>query len=374
MEISTESEDRLPNGQKAEFANFKFPDKPETRNDSYSSESSNSNVPNSRPNSTGSGRLPNGQRAQFSNFKFSDNETGSSDPPNRKQKIKPEVKKSEIYPFQNFKFPDTPLQNSTGSSTDQIETGSSTETEPEVTVVIPKNRKIRVYDIKELKSNFNPLDNVDDSVFEVTTDDVKMMQKSLNCEKKEKNLLTRSLREKREKEEMIRDFRNNPECRIKINFVNQTVIEIIFHPGELISTLAAVIREQLIDSGPFNIFTTPPKVILKPNSTVWACGLCPRGNVYVSLAAESIRYKPEVWEKRLFELEPAPTSKMSNSSMPGSSGLQELNNQSETSNRNQSTNQNVPSTSTNQKPDKYSSRSDGKKVPKWFKGTGKSYK
>ena len=168
METSTER-DRLPNGQKAEFANFKFPDKNETGSDSYSSECSNSNVPNSRPSSTGSGRLPNGQKAQFSNFKFSDKETGSSEPPNRKQKIKTEVKKSEIYPFQNFKFPDTPFQNSTGSSTGQIETGSSMKTEPEVAVVIPKNRKIRVYDIKELKSNLNPLDNVDDSIFEGMT-------------------------------------------------------------------------------------------------------------------------------------------------------------------------------------------------------------
>ena len=93
-------------------------------------------------------------------------------------------------------------------------------------------------------------------------------------------------------------------------------------------------------------------------------GLCPRGNCYIS--NKDIKIKSEVWSTRITHLDQANAADTSSAAhKPGPS--------SSSSNPPNLSNTSNPVNNTNNI-DKYSSKSDGKKVPKWFKGTGKSYK
>ena len=154
MEVmSSESTNRLPNGQKAEFSDFKFPDK---------ADSASKNVGSKTAAST-SHRLPNGQKAQFSNFKFDSNKNES------KAETEPE-KKEELYPFRNFKFPEqstSPTHLVTDGSSMEIDKNEDlNDTDTNLPVFPPADRMLRVYNIREIKSNSDHLMDVDDSIFE----------------------------------------------------------------------------------------------------------------------------------------------------------------------------------------------------------------
>ena len=178
----------------------------------------------------------------------------------------------------------------------------------------------------------------------------------MGTKKEDAPLLTKSLRQQQKLRQMSSDYVNYPVCRIRFNLPNQIVIDIGFHPGETITTMKAELTKLMIDSPKFDIFVTPPKKVLEDKTTLWENGLCPRGACYTTLTEVNI--KPELWETRLT---PKPVIDLT----PTSSEIR-------------TTTTETPITSTTPKvttktPATVSS-SSSKKVPKWFKGTGKSYK
>ena len=175
--------------------------------------------------------------------------------------------------------------------------------------------------------------------------------------KEDAPLLTKSLRQQQKLRQMSSDYVNYPVCRIRFNLPNQTVIDIGFHPGETITTMKSELTKLMTDSPKFDIFITPPKKVLEDKTTLWENGLCPRGACYTTLSEVNI--KPELWETRL-------TTKPVVDLTPSSSVTKTT------------TTVETPTTSTAPKvatkAPTTASSSSSKKVPKWFKGTGKSYK
>ena len=203
--------------------------------------------------------------------------------------------------------------------------------------------------------------------FLVTVDDLKRMKAS--GQEKESHLMTKELKNRNRQRQRIQDYERYPECLLKINFVNNITVEMVFHPGETISNVQneiSTIVENKISQ--FEIFTTPPKTILESTTTIWDAGLCPRGNCYVS--NKEIIIKSDVWASRITQLD-ITSEKISNgnANTPGPSSISNQSSSSQASTHD--TSNSINNTSNK---DKYSSKSDGKKVPKWFKGTGKSYK
>ena len=199
----------------------------------------------------------------------------------------------------------------------------------------------------------------------VTVDDLKRMKAS--GQEKESHLMTKELKNRNRQRQRIQDYERYPECLLKINFVNNITVEMVFHPGETISSVQMEIS-SIVENGVsgFELFTTPPKTILESTTTIWDAGLCPRGNCYVS--NKEITIKSDVWASRITQLDIS-SEKISNDNNPGPSSTSKPSSSSQATTHD--TSNSINNTSNK---DKYSSKSDGKKVPKWFKGTGKSYK
>lgn len=343
MEVE-EKVERLPCGLKPTFSDFKFPE-PGT--------STVQEISREKPN-----RLPNGQKAQFSDFKFEDKPSSS------KVSVSKPKSKEEQYPFLNFKFPDNPVAPI--ASTEDIN-NSIVQSTAGLPVITPADRKLKVYDNNEIIINGgNDIMDVDDGIFDVTVDDLKRIKAS--GQEKESLLMTKELKNRNRQRQRIQDYERYPECLLKINFVNNITVEMVFHPGETISSVQTEIS-AIVENGAsgFELFTTPPKTILGSTMTIWDAGLCPRGNCYVS--NKEIVIKPNVWASRITQLDISP-EKIPNTNNPGASSTTNLSSSSQATSLD-STSNSINNTSNK---DKYSSKSDGKKVPKWFKGTGKSYK
>ena len=207
----------------------------------------------------------------------------------------------------------------------------------------------------------------------MTVDDLKRMKASANQEK-EDHLMTKELKNRNRQRQRTQDYDRYPECLLKINFVNNITLEMVFHPGEPVSNVKneiAKIIENDIRNVPeqIELFTTPPKIILEQSTTIWDAGLCPRGNCYVS--NKDIKIKSDVWSTRITQFQSKTSEyKTSNCDKPGTSSKSEVGSSS-----GQATTHDTSNTSNNtSNKDKYSSKADGKTIPKWFKGTGKSYK
>ena len=199
----------------------------------------------------------------------------------------------------------------------------------------------------------------------VTVDDLKRMKAS--GQEKESHLMTKELKNRNRQRQRIQDYERYPECLLKINFVNNITVEMVFHPGETISSVQTEIS-SIVENGVsgFELFTTPPKTILESTTTIWDAGLCPRGNCYVS--NKDISIKSDVWASRITQLD------ISTEKIPSGSNFGACSNSNPSSSSQATTHDTSNSINNTSNKDKYSSKSDGKKVPKWFKGTGKSYK
>lgn len=248
-------------------------------------------------------------------------------------------------------------------------------------VVTPADRKRKIYDNNEIIINGgNDIMDVDDEIFDgkvfllvififiwilVTVDDLKRMKAS--GQEKESHLMTKELKNRNRQRQRIQDYERYPECLLKINFVNNITVEMVFHPGETISSVQTEIS-SIVENGTscIELFTTPPKTILESTTTIWDAGLCPRGNCYVS--NKDIAIKSDVWASRITQLD------ISSDKIPNGSNVGASSNSNPSSSSQATTHDTSNSINNTSNKDKYSSKSDGKKVPKWFKGTGKSYK
>jgi len=343
METDEKKDERLPCGMKAEFKNFKFDEKP----------SNSSHQQQERDQ-----RLPNGQRAQFNNFSFDD-----KPPP-----AAPATTKTELFPFKDFKFPEkkemTSTQEQQQPSTSKV-SSEENDTSPMAPVIVPVNRDLKVYD-NSTGPSVNMVDNLGDDFFEVTVDDLKQMKGGAKKDDNNAPLMTKSLRAAQKRRQMATDYQTHPICRIKFNMPGQITLDIGFHPGETVGDMKEQLKLALVNvkNEKFDVFIAPPKQVLKVESTLWENGLCPRGTCYVTL--DKVTVLPELWETRVTPPTPTPstTCQLTASSAATSSSATTTPPASSTSTKPQTT-----------KACTTSSSSSSKKVPKWFKGTtGKSYK
>merc|ERR1712106_320134 len=147
--------ERLPNGAKATFSDFKFP------TDSVSVERMETDEKKDE-------RLPCGMKAEFMNFKFDD-----KPPP-----AAPATSQTELFPFKDFKFPEkkemTSTQEQQQPSTSKV-SSEENDTSPVAPVTVPANRDLKVYD-NSTGPSVNIVDNLGDDFFEVTVDDLKQMK------------------------------------------------------------------------------------------------------------------------------------------------------------------------------------------------------
>lgn len=124
-------------------------------------------------------------------------------------------------------------------------------------------------------------DQLPDSFFEVTVDDIRVMLRDLKNERNQADsapLMTRAMREVREEAEMYKYDR----VVVRIKFPDRLILQAFFRPMEKVSVVEAFVKSHLEDSNiQFYLYTTPPrKVIDKQNSTLFENKLYPASVIH----------------------------------------------------------------------------------------------
>lgn len=165
-------------------------------------------------------------------------------------------------------------------------------------VCIPSNiedREVRIYNSADTPE-FKPKEESDD-FFEVTVNDVRKMMEDLRASVKSafnQPLMTQKLR----KEALNSRFSNYKRAIIRFTFSNRLVIQACFGPGEKLRSLYKFIRECLDGNPKIQLYTTPPKKILKEsNDNLIESYLVPLSKVYVKLLdQEDINLKSDIMQ------------------------------------------------------------------------------
>ncbi|XP_068762143.1 tether containing UBX domain for GLUT4-like [Montipora capricornis] len=124
-------------------------------------------------------------------------------------------------------------------------------------------------------------DQLPDSFFEVTVDDIRVMLRDLKNERNQADsapLMTRAMREVREESEMYKYDR----VVVRIKFPDRLILQAFFRPMEKVSVVEAFVKSHLEDSNiKFYLYTTPPRKVLdKQNSTLFENKLYPASVIH----------------------------------------------------------------------------------------------
>ncbi|EDO44862.1 predicted protein [Nematostella vectensis] len=216
-------------------------------------------------------------------------------------------------------------------------------------------------------------DDLPDSFFEVTVDDLRKMLQDLHSERSKKEnapLMTKSMREARKLSESYK----YDKIVIRVKFPDRFTLQGFFRPHEKVSMLTEFVKSCLADpSTPFYLYTAPPKTVLKQDSTLFEADMCPASLVYFGsnikqehyMAANFMQNSVTAFEaeQAVFTINGSMTSANESANQTNiSNGNTTLTNKSQ-----HEAKSSLPSASQPVRQTK--DRAQG--APKWFKGTGK---
>lgn len=155
------------------------------------------------------------------------------------------------------------------------------------------DRDIVVYSLDEvmMESEHSAGDDIPDDFFEVTEYDIRKMWQDLQKQTRnltEQPLMTQASRRMHLEAEMSRYKR----VIVRVQFPDRLVMQALFRTTETVHALYKVVRENLqVKSLPFELFTTPPKVVLKDHAkTLVEAQLAPMSLVYFGSEAKQDHY------------------------------------------------------------------------------------
>jgi len=212
-----------------------------------------------------------------------------------------------------------------------------------------------------------PLDLPDD-FFELKKDDVRVLYKELkeNREKMESMpFRTKAVREMEESMAMLQRLNRYTKTVVRIQFPDRLVVQAVFNHSDSIQTVMDFLR-QFLDPPDvqFQLYTAPPKSVLRPESTMIEAKLTPRALVYFGQVPLSDRNN---------FLKPSLMSRLTSPKLASEAALhyrRKEENIEEDSTKETISTQSEPSTSSNQSNLSSTSKKSGSKsdkVPKWFK-------
>jgi len=272
--------------------------------------------------------------------------------------------------FSNFKFPDR------STNVEDIVPIDPAEMKLEVKLSMACERETIIFNIKRPSSESgSTTQDLDESFFKVTVDDLRKRLTDLksSSNENEKMLMTKSLRQKKELER-ISCF---PKVAIRFQFPDKTTIQGIFRPLETVSSLKEFLSSYLLeDMNSYELFTTPPKYILKDkNETLYHAKLIPAAIIYVSSkrnADTALFLKPEHYndvktydeaQQRLDDTLRKASSDKNSPTTATTATTAQASGSSSSGQQNSTFRSNVTSTSNTS--NKYD---NNKNAPKWFKG------
>lgn len=135
-------------------------------------------------------------------------------------------------------------------------------------------------------------DDLPDSFFDLTVNDLKMVLRDLKrtaSGNEDAPLLTSNLRELERQKAMLAKLNQYKDCVLRIQFPNRYVLQGIFKPHEPISRVEEFVRGFLAKSNEeFHLFTIPPKKVLPANETLLELNCVPNAVLHFSFVNESL--------------------------------------------------------------------------------------
>lgn len=158
---------------------------------------------------------------------------------------------------------------------------------PPVTIIGPRQAVLFSLDATN-KNN----DDLPDSFFDLTVNDLKMVLRDLKrtaSGNEDAPLLTSNLRELERQKAMLAKLNQYKDCVLRIQFPNRYVLQGIFKPHEPISRVEEFVRGFLVKSNEeFHLFTIPPKKVLPANETLLELNCVPNAVLHFSFVNESL--------------------------------------------------------------------------------------
>ncbi|KAL7728685.1 hypothetical protein ACLKA6_004064 [Drosophila palustris] len=158
---------------------------------------------------------------------------------------------------------------------------------PVVNVIGPRNAVLFSLDAANRNN-----DDLPDSFFDLTVNDLKMVLRDLKrtaSGNEDAPLLTSNLRELERQKAMLAKLNQYKDCVLRIQFPNRYVLQGIFKPHEPVSRVEDFVRAFLANPGEqFHLFTIPPKKVLPSNETLLELNCVPNAMLHFSFVEEKL--------------------------------------------------------------------------------------
>ncbi|XP_043653634.1 tether containing UBX domain for GLUT4 [Drosophila teissieri] len=158
---------------------------------------------------------------------------------------------------------------------------------PLVRVIGP--RQAVLFSLDESKKN---ADDLPDSFFDLTVNDLKMVLRDLkrtSTGDDDAPLLTAKLRELERQKTMLAKLNQYKDCVLRVQFPDRFVLQGIFKPHEPLSKVEEFVREFLVQPGEqFHLFTIPPKKVLPSDETLLELNFVPNAIVHFGFLKDSL--------------------------------------------------------------------------------------
>ncbi|XP_055842826.1 tether containing UBX domain for GLUT4 [Episyrphus balteatus] len=141
------------------------------------------------------------------------------------------------------------------------------EIEPEVNVIGERNAVIY-----SLDSTQKQMEDLPDSFFDLTVNDLKLVLRDLKKITEGNDdapLLTAKMREIEENSSLLRKLAQYKQCIIRVQFPDRNVLQGVFKPTDKVEDVVSFVRPFLTNEDlDFHLFTVPPKKLLPHDKTL----------------------------------------------------------------------------------------------------------
>eukprot|EP00794_Sanderia_malayensis_P008967 gene8968-9924_t len=207
-------------------------------------------------------------------------------------------------PVSDFKFPERGAEQS--NLLTEVNAINPKEILAEVKLSMPCARNAVVFHFEKIQKSFSEPEEPSDEFFDVTVDELRkmMLEKSQNMY--DGPLLTKAMREAKEKEKMLK----YKKVIVRIIFPDKLALQGVFRPLEEVNAVKEFVRQNLADDKTsFQLYTTPPKSILKNlKQTLYEAKLVPSAIIRVLGEPKSERWLKQEFIDKAVTYEEAETS------------------------------------------------------------------
>ncbi|KAH8338491.1 hypothetical protein KR059_006939 [Drosophila kikkawai] len=158
---------------------------------------------------------------------------------------------------------------------------------PVVNVIGP--RQAVLFSLDETKKQ---ADDLPDSFFDLTVNDLKMVLRDLkrtSTGDDDAPLLTAKLRELERQKTMLAKLNQYKDCVLRIQFPDRFVLQGIFKPHEQLAKVEEFVRQFLAQPGEqFHLFTIPPKKVLPSSETLLELNFVPNAIVHFGFLKDGL--------------------------------------------------------------------------------------